>query len=57
MGLDRGGRIIAALPSIDNLVAVATAYPVGNPLLQLRAEINDLTAVLASYVIGHIKPL
>jgi hypothetical protein len=54
---DRGGRIIAALPSVNNLIAVETTYPMSNPLAQLRAEINDLAALLTSarfYFVRHI---
>ena len=54
---DRGGGIIAALPSVNNLIAVETTYPMSNPLAQLRAEINDLAALLTSarfYFVRHI---
>jgi hypothetical protein len=46
------------MPSFNNLVAVAPANPVGNPLLKLGAEIDNLATVLASvglYFFGHIN--
>jgi hypothetical protein len=48
---DRGGGIIAALPSFNNLIAVGPGDPVGNPLLQPRTKTNNLTAVLAGSLI------
>jgi len=48
---DREGGIIAALPSFNNLIAVGPGDPVGNPLLQPRTKINNLTAVLAGSLI------
>ena len=51
VGPDREGGIIAALPSFNNLIAVGSADPVGNPLLQPRTKINNLTAVLAGSLI------
>jgi hypothetical protein len=48
---DREGGIIAALPSFNNLIAVGPGDPVGNPLLQSRTKINNLTAVLAGSLI------
>ena len=48
---DREGGIIAALPSFNNLIAVGPGDPVGNPLLQPRIKINNLTAVLAGSLI------
>ena len=48
---DREGGIIAALPSVNNLIAVGPGDPVGNPLLQPRTKINNLTAVLAGSLI------
>jgi hypothetical protein len=48
---DRGAGIIAALPSVNNLIAVGPGDPVGNPLLQPRTKINNLTAVLAGSLI------
>jgi hypothetical protein len=48
---DRQGGIIAALPSVNNLIAVRPGDPVGNPLLQPRIKINNLTAVLAGSMI------
>ena len=48
---DREGGIISALPSFNNLIAVGPGDPVGNPLLQPRTKINNLTAVLAGSLI------
>src|SRR5262245_5535717 len=48
---DREGGIIAALPSFNNLIAVGPGDPVGNPLVQPRTKINNLTAVLAGSLI------
>ena len=48
---DREGGIVAALPSFNNLIAVGPGDPVGNPLLQPRTKINNLTAVLAGSLI------